>query len=112
MVRAEGCVAMVLLPVDATPLAVSPYATLLGSASNEDGYTASLTEPNTSLQAKNLRSALAHAGVTPADVAFVECHGTGTPVGDPSETGAVAQVCGEGMRIGSVKGHLGHTECT
>lgn len=38
-----------------------------------------------------------------SDTAFVECHGTGTSVGDPMETGAVGQVFGDhGIYIGSV----------
>ena len=43
--------------------------------------------------------------------AYFECHGTGTPVGDPIETGAVAKVFGEsGIHITSVKPNVGHTE--
>lgn len=41
----------------------------------------------------------------------MECHGTGTPVGDPIETNAVARVFGEsGVHIGSVKPNVGHSE--
>jgi acyl transferase domain-containing protein len=43
--------------------------------------------------------------------AYFECHGTGTSVGDPIETGAVARVFGEsGIHITSVKPNVGHTE--
>ena len=43
--------------------------------------------------------------------AYFECHGTGTAVGDPIETGAVAKVFGEkGIFITSVKPNVGHTE--
>ncbi|KAL2198292.1 thiolase-like protein [Corynascus similis CBS 632.67] len=43
--------------------------------------------------------------------AMIECHGTGTTVGDPIETQAVANVFGDvGIYIGSVKTNLGHSE--
>ncbi|KAL8369828.1 hypothetical protein RB595_000258 [Gaeumannomyces hyphopodioides] len=43
--------------------------------------------------------------------AMVECHGTGTAVGDPVEAGAVAKLWGkDGIYIGSVKGNIGHGE--
>lgn len=42
---------------------------------------------------------------------YIECHGTGTPAGDPVETKAVARVFGGlGVNIGSIKPNLGHTE--
>ena len=41
----------------------------------------------------------------------MECHGTGTPIGDPIEANAVARVFGDsGVYIGSVKPNLGHSE--
>ena len=50
------------------------------------------------------------------DVSIVEAHGTGTPVGDPAEYESILKVFGGSIRstplaIGSVKGHIGHTEC-
>ena len=43
--------------------------------------------------------------------AMIECHGTGTKIGDPIEAGAVARVFGKhGIYIGSVKPNLGHSE--
>jgi acyl transferase domain-containing protein/SAM-dependent methyltransferase len=45
------------------------------------------------------------------ETGYFECHGTGTPIGDPIEVDAVARVFGkEGMIIGSVKSNLGHSE--
>lgn len=42
---------------------------------------------------------------------FVECHGTGTAIGDPLEAHAVANVFGDqGVYIGSVKPNVGHSE--
>jgi acyl transferase domain-containing protein len=40
-----------------------------------------------------------------------QCHGTGTPTGDPIETTAVGNVFGrKGVYIGSVKPNVGHSE--
>lgn len=42
---------------------------------------------------------------------IMQCHGTGTPTGDPIETTAMGKVFGEaGIYIGSVKPNLGHSE--
>ncbi|KAL9639049.1 MAG: hypothetical protein Q9164_001184 [Protoblastenia rupestris] len=56
------------------------------------------------------------AGLEPKDITVVEAHGTGTPVGDPAEYESILKVFGGSIRstplpIGSVKGHIGHTEC-
>ncbi len=54
--------------------------------------------------------------IDPRKVAYVECHGTGTAVGDPTETSAIGAVYGAARRdvgpvvIGSIKSNIGHTE--
>jgi epothilone polyketide synthase A len=63
-----------------------------------------------------IRQALRNGGVDAGSVSYVECHGTGTPLGDPIEVQALASVYGEGrtktnaIRLGSVKTNIGHTE--
>jgi acyl transferase domain-containing protein/SAM-dependent methyltransferase len=59
-----------------------------------------------------IRQAYRAANITDfSKTAFVECHGTGTPIGDPIEANAVARVFGDsGVYIGSVKPNLGHSE--
>ena len=59
-----------------------------------------------------MRRAYEVAGITDfSKTGFVECHGTGTPVGDPIEANAVGRVFGEsGVYIGSLKPNFGHTE--
>merc|ERR550514_2072358 len=50
------------------------------------------------------------------DISYVECHGTGTALGDPIETRALENVYGKGRRpekpliLGAVKSNIGHTE--
>src|ERR1051325_1938644 len=63
-----------------------------------------------------IREALAKAGLEPAQISYVETHGTGTPLGDPIEVEALGTVLGQGrsaatpLLLGSVKTNLGHLE--
>ena len=63
-----------------------------------------------------ITDALDRAGVAPADVGYLEAHGTGTSLGDPIEAQAAGAVLGAGrptdrpLLIGSVKTNIGHLE--
>jgi acyl transferase domain-containing protein len=59
-----------------------------------------------------MKAAYKNAGIIDfSKTTFVECHGTGTSIGDPIEVNAVANVFGDaGVYIGSVKPNLGHSE--
>ena len=87
-------------------------AVIRGTATNHDGKTPGLTVPSARAQEALMRRAYNVAGITDfSKTGFVECHGTGTPVGDPIETSAVGRVFGEsGVYIGSIKPNFGHTE--
>lgn len=87
-------------------------AVIRASAANSDGKTPGLSVPNADAQEQLMRHAYSRAGLARFDeTAFIECHGTGTAVGDPIETDAVARVFGQhGVYIGSVKPNLGHSE--
>ncbi|KAM0256221.1 hypothetical protein ACHAQJ_005092 [Trichoderma viride] len=82
------------------------------TAANFDGKTIGITNPNQEAHVTLMRRAYNVAKISNiSDTAFVECHGTGTSVGDPMETGAVGQVFGDrGIYIGSVKPNIGHGE--
>ncbi|KAJ0168676.1 Lovastatin diketide synthase LovF [Colletotrichum tanaceti] len=89
-------------------------AVIRGSATNSDGKTLGLTTPSAQAQRQLIRDAYRQAGIPEGDMwrtAMVECHGTGTAVGDTVEACTVGTVFGEkGMLIGSVKPNLGHSE--
>ncbi|KAJ0120531.1 hypothetical protein J7T55_015260 [Diaporthe amygdali] len=89
-------------------------AIIRGSATNSDGKKAGLTTPSPQAQEQVIRAAYRQAGIDDADVcrtAFVQCHGTGTAVGDMVEGCSVGAVFGDkGIHIGSVKPNLGHSE--
>ncbi|KAL8700018.1 MAG: hypothetical protein Q9224_001157, partial [Gallowayella concinna] len=88
------------------------HAVIRGTATNHDGKTPGMSFPSTDAQEALMKRAYQVAGIDDVSrTGYVECHGTGTPVGDPIETKAVARVFGGlGVYIGSIKPNLGHTE--
>ena len=62
-----------------------------GTAINHDGAQRHHS-PNGTSQQKVIQAALRDAGLAPGEVDYVECHGTGTRLGDPSEVQALAAV--------------------
>ncbi|KAF2092354.1 ketoacyl-synt-domain-containing protein [Rhizodiscina lignyota] len=94
-------------------------AIIRGTASNADGRTLSITNPNHKAQVDLIRHAYSNAGLSLDDTTFVELHGTGTQAGDCTESNAVAEVFSthrHGQYIGSgksprgVKPNVGHAE--
>lgn len=76
----------------------------------------SITAPNQTAQVQLLTEAYQKANVPPEKVQYIETHGTGTSLGDPSEVGALSQVVSlnrsedRKCKIGSVKSNIGHLE--
>lgn len=79
-------------------------AIIRATATNCDGKTPGMACPSAESHESMMRRAYQVAGLSDlSETAFVECHGTGTVVGDPLETTAVANVFGQnGLYIGSV----------
>ncbi|WP_058247964.1 type I polyketide synthase [Tropicibacter naphthalenivorans] len=93
------------------------WAIIKGSAVNNDGaQKAGYLAPSVEGQAIAIAEAQAIAGVTSDTVDYVECHGTGTYLGDPIEVAALTQAFRETSdavghcRIGSVKTNIGHLD--
>lgn len=112
-VRGEAVVSIFIKPLSDAIRDGNPVrAVIRGTASNFDGHTNPLAMPNPDAQEALIRRAYEVAGITEfGETALFECHGTGTNVGDPIETSAVASVFGKhGIYISSVKPNIGHAE--
>src|SRR5579859_7694088 len=117
-VRGEGGGMVVLKPLDrALADGDRVYCVIRGSALNNDGAGRTLTTPDAAAQSAVLRRACELAGVRPADVQYLELHGTGTRVGDPVEAAALGAVHGAdrgdgdpALLVGSAKTNIGHLE--
>jgi acyl transferase domain-containing protein/NAD(P)-dependent dehydrogenase (short-subunit alcohol dehydrogenase family)/acyl carrier protein/SAM-dependent methyltransferase len=113
-VPGEGVASVLLKPL-ARALADGDriYGVVLSSAVNHGGRAAGFTAPNPAAQQALAEQALQRAGVTPQEISYVECHGTGTALGDPIEIAALeAAYAGRTatLPIGSVKSAIGHLE--
>ena len=93
------------------------YAVIKGTACNNDGsHKVSFMAPSVDGQVELYRLAYANAGVDPDSVSYVECHGTGTTMGDPIEIGALTRAFAEHTArrnfcaIGSLKTNIGHLD--
>ncbi|KAF7538397.1 hypothetical protein G7054_g2978 [Neopestalotiopsis clavispora] len=116
--RGEGFAALYLKKGSAAIDDGSPIrAFVRGTAVNANGRTGGITHPSKAGQEAVIRAAYRNAGNLPfRDTTYFECHGTGTPVGDPVEVAAIGNVFASAksmdkpLYLGSIKTNLGHTE--
>ncbi|MFA0960733.1 SDR family NAD(P)-dependent oxidoreductase [Roseivirga sp. BDSF3-8] len=114
--RGEGVGMVILKPLSQAIKDGNPvYGIIRGTAINHDGRAGGLTVPNGLAQQAVIEKALKDAKLKPAQVGYVECHGTGTSLGDPIEFEAIANVYGKRpadntLFIGSLKTNIGHLE--
>ncbi|KAF2878487.1 hypothetical protein BDV95DRAFT_624920 [Massariosphaeria phaeospora] len=111
--RGEAVTAIYIKPLDAAVRDGNPIrAVIRATTANSDGKTQGITQPNPEAHEAMIRQAYKLADIKDfSKTAYFECHGTGTSVGDPIETGAVGNVFGDsGIHITSVKPNVGHTE--
>ncbi|MDD5259646.1 MAG: beta-ketoacyl-ACP synthase II [bacterium] len=87
------------------------YGEIIGYAATGDAYHMSAPEPTGEGATKAMNLALQRAGLKPADVDYINTHGTSTPMGDKIETQAIKKVFGEHaykIAVGSTKSMTGH----
>ncbi|MGY1495190.1 SDR family NAD(P)-dependent oxidoreductase [Streptomyces sp. QTS52] len=114
-VPADGSGAVLLKRLDAA-LADGDriLAVVKGSAVNHGGEAKGFTAPSPRAQGDLLRAGLDRAGLRPADLDYLEAHGTGTALGDPIEVSGMLRAFRDDLPdrlpIGSVKSNIGHAE--
>jgi 3-oxoacyl-[acyl-carrier-protein] synthase II len=112
-VMGEGAAMLVLEEASA---AEARGATILGElagyGSTSDAYHLTAPDPEGGPAARAIELALNDAGATPPDVAYVNAHGTSTPLNDPAETAALKRALGDEQArrvpISSTKSAIGH----
>ncbi|KXJ87198.1 hypothetical protein Micbo1qcDRAFT_151968 [Microdochium bolleyi] len=117
--RAEGAGALYLKRLsdavrDGDPIRGVIRSSAVNTNGKVDGM--GITHPSVEGQGRVLRMAYEKAKLDPANTAYAECHGTGTPVGDPIEVRAIASAMNDTrskdkpLLVGAIKANIGHSE--
>jgi len=123
-VRGEGCGVIFLKSLAAAEADGNHiYAVIKSTAENHGGKVTTMTAPNSVAQMEVLIEAYEKGQVDPATVGYIECHGTGTPLGDPIEIQGLSKAFSELYKrrdkappatphcgLSSVKTNIGHLE--
>jgi 3-oxoacyl-[acyl-carrier-protein] synthase II len=108
LVIGEGAGCLILEDLEhAVARGATIHAELVGFGTNSDGC--HVTQPNAATMQKAMQLALQDAGLLPADIGYVNAHGTGTAQGDVAESQATLAVFGQHTPISSLKSYMGHT---
>jgi 3-oxoacyl-(acyl-carrier-protein) synthase/3-hydroxymyristoyl/3-hydroxydecanoyl-(acyl carrier protein) dehydratase len=110
LVVGEGAAAVVVERLeDALAWGHRPLAVIEGLGLGSDGRKGNLLAPDPAGQLRAMREAWRHARRDPSTMGYLECHATGTPVGDAAELHAARELVGTGrVAVGSAKGLAGH----
>ncbi len=112
LVPGQGAAMLALRRLDDAERDGNPIlAVIRGIGLSNDGRGRGLLVPTQPGQVRALRSAYEGSGVAPTEVSLVECHATGTQVGDAVEIRTMAEVFSDAhdpVPIGSLKANLGH----
>jgi 3-oxoacyl-[acyl-carrier-protein] synthase II len=87
------------------------YAEVVGHAYTNDAYHMTAPRPDGRQAARAMRLALADGDVSPAEVGYINAHGSSTPLNDSTETAAIKQVFGDHayrLTVSGTKGYYGH----
>lgn len=115
--RGEGAAVVLIKPLELA-LANGDHvlATVLGTGANQDGHTPGISMPSGPAQRALIEQVCKKYSIDPSTIDYVECHGTGTAIGDPTEANAIGSVYGRARKdkaqvvIGSIKSNIGHLE--
>jgi 3-oxoacyl-[acyl-carrier-protein] synthase II len=108
VICAEGCGILLLESLDS---ALSRGAEILAEITGFATVSApsNIAHPDAEAMANCMAAALADAGVTAAEIDYVNAHATGTDHGDSAEAEAIFRLFGDRVPVSSLKGHIGHT---
>ncbi|EPQ28951.1 uncharacterized protein PFL1_03751 [Pseudozyma flocculosa PF-1] len=90
--------------------------TICSAATNHSGESHSITHPHAPTQRRLYEANLLAAGLRPCQLAYLECHGTGTQAGDGQEMAGILSIFGKDKErtsqliVGSAKANVGHSE--
>jgi 3-oxoacyl-[acyl-carrier-protein] synthase II len=109
-VIAEGATVLVLEELEAARERGAPvYAEVAGYGVTADAYHETAPLPDGSGAARAMRAALDDAGLPPADIGYINAHGTSTPLGDIAESRAIRAIFGaDAPPVSSTKSCTGH----
>jgi len=111
-VYSEGCAILVLEALEhAQARGARARAEVLGYASSSDAFHVAQPDPAGMGASRAMQWALEDAGLAPADVDYINAHGSSTPISDPIETRAIKRVFGQRAHevpISSTKSMIGH----
>jgi len=111
-VMGEGAAVLILEELErAMARGAHIYAEVVGYGTSNDAHHMTAPRPDGAQAARTMRLALADARVQPSEVAYVNAHGSSTPLNDPTETAAVKQTFGDHatkLQVSSTKAYYGH----
>jgi 3-oxoacyl-[acyl-carrier-protein] synthase II len=111
-VMGEGAGVVILEDLDhARRRGAHIYAEIVGYGATGDAYHLTAPAPDGEGAQRAMRRAMADAGLSPADVDYINAHGTSTPANDLNETKAIKAVFGEcagTVKVSSTKSMTGH----
>ena len=111
-VLGEGAACLVLEEYEhAKARGAKIYAEMVGEGMTSDAYHMTAPDPDAKGAERVMRLAIMDAGLQPADIDYINTHGTSTPLGDVTELKAIQRVFGEhvyDMNLDSTKSMTGH----
>ena len=108
LVLGEGACTLILEEYEhAKARGAKIYAEIVGFGTTTDGT--HITSPNQPTIAHALQLAIDDAGISPDKIGYINTHGTGTTMGDITETSATYDVFKRAVPVSTVKNYIGHT---